>query len=104
MAAVPAVLGQLKQVQLTDASDLPGTDSTSADLSARRAALDQFRVRFAGHRAAALRPRPGDAADYAVRVALREVGRRVEFPDAQIERLDDLIIPLVTARHFPMPS
>ena len=66
---------------------------------------DQLRARFAGHRAAALaagiaalRPRPGDAAEYAVRVALRELGRRVEFLDAQIERLDDLIVPLVTVR------
>ena len=47
---------------------------------------------------AALRPRPGDAAEYSLRVALRELGRRVEFLDAQIERLDDLIVPLVTAR------
>jgi transposase len=45
----------------------------------------------------ALRPRPGDAAPYAIRVALRELGRRVDFLDCQIERLDDLIIPLVTA-------
>ena len=66
---------------------------------------DELRARFAGHRAAALaagiaalRPRPGDAAEYAVRVALRELGRRVEFLDAQIERLDDLIVPLVTVR------
>jgi transposase len=66
---------------------------------------DELRARFAGHRAAALaeaitalRPRPGDAADYAVRIALRELGRRVEFPDAQIERLDELIVPLVTVR------
>jgi transposase len=33
-----------------------------------------------------------------VRFALRELGRRVEFLDDQIGRLDDLIIPLVTAR------
>jgi transposase len=65
----------------------------------------ELRARFAGKRAAALagavaalRPRPGDAADYSLRVALREPGRRVEFPGAQIGRLDDLIIPLVTAR------
>ena len=44
---------------------------------------DELRARFAGHRAAALaagiaalRPRPGGAAEYAVRVALRELGRR----------------------------
>jgi transposase len=66
---------------------------------------DELRSRFAGHRAAALaagitalRPRPGGAADYAVRIALRELGRRVEFLDAQIERLDELIVPLVTVR------
>ena len=66
---------------------------------------DELRARFAGHCAAALaeaiaalRPRPGDAAQYAIRVALRELGRRVEFLDAQLERLDELIVPLVTAR------
>jgi transposase len=66
---------------------------------------DELRARFAGHRAAALaagiaalRPRPGDAAEYAVRIALRELGRRVDFLEAQIERLDDLIVPLVTVR------
>jgi transposase len=31
-------------------------------------------------------------------VALRELGRRAEFLDGQMERLDELIIPLVTAR------
>ena len=66
---------------------------------------DDLRARFAGLTAAALaeaiaalRPRPGDAAEYAVRIALRELGRRAEFLDAQLDRLDDLIIPLVTAR------
>jgi transposase len=66
---------------------------------------DELRARFAGKRAAALaeaiaalRPRPGDAAEYSLRTALRELGRRVEFLDAQIERLDELIVPLVTAR------
>ena len=66
---------------------------------------DELRARFARHSAAglaegiaALRPRPGDAAGYAVRIALRELGRRVEFLDGQLERLDDLIVPLVTAR------
>lgn len=66
---------------------------------------DELRARFAGKRAAtlaeavaALRPRPGDAAEYSLRVALRELGRRVQFLDGQIERLDDLIVPLVTVR------
>jgi transposase len=66
---------------------------------------DELRARFAGHTAAALagaiaalRPRPGGVPGYATRVALRELGRRVRFPDAQLDRLDELIGPLVTAR------
>jgi transposase len=66
---------------------------------------DDLRARFAQRTAAALvaetallRPRPGDAAGYATRFALRELGRRAEFLDDQIERLDELIVPLVTAR------
>ena len=66
---------------------------------------DDLRARFARLSAAALaeaiaalRPRPGDAAEYAVRVALRELGRRVEFLNGQLERLDELIVPLVIAR------
>jgi transposase len=47
---------------------------------------------------AALRPRPGEVPGYATRVALRELGRRAQFLDAQLERLDELIGPLVTAR------
>ena len=48
---------------------------------------DELRARFARHRPAALveaiaalRPRPGDVPGYATRVALRELGRRVQFP------------------------
>jgi transposase len=62
---------------------------------------DELRARFPGLRAgalagaaAALRPRPGDAAGY----ALRELGRRVQFLEDQAARLDELIVPLVTAR------
>jgi transposase len=64
-----------------------------------------LRTRFARHtvaalvaETAALRPRPGDVVGYCTRIALRELGRRVEFLDGQLERLDDLIVPLVTAR------
>ena len=63
-----------------------------------------LRARFAGHTTealvaaiASLRPRPGDAAGYATRVALRELGRRARFLDGRLERLDELIVPLVTA-------
>ena len=66
---------------------------------------DDLRARFARHTAAglvsglaSLRPRPGDVVGYATRVALRELGRRAEFLDAQLERLDELIAPLVAAR------
>ena len=64
-----------------------------------------LRERFTGLTAAslagavaALRPRPGDVPGYATRIALRELGRRIRFLDAQLTRLDELIIPLVTAR------
>src|SRR6201994_3315652 len=66
---------------------------------------DDLRARFTRHTPAALatglaslRPRPGDVAGYAVRVALRELGRRAKFLDGQLGRLDELIVPLVTAR------
>ena len=66
---------------------------------------DDLRDRFAQHAAAdlvaelaALRPRPGEVPGYATRIALRELGRRAEFLDAQIARLDERIVPLVAAR------
>jgi transposase len=66
---------------------------------------DDLRARFAGHTVAALvsglaslRPRPGSTVGYATRIALRELGRRAEFLDGQLGRLDELIVPLVTAR------
>jgi transposase len=65
---------------------------------------DDLRARFAQHvpadlvaELAVLRPRPGEVVGFATRVALRELGRRAEFLDAQLERLDELIVPLVTA-------
>jgi transposase len=66
---------------------------------------DDLRARFAGHTVAALvsglatlRPRPGDAVGCATRIALRELGRRADFLGGQLERLDELIVALVTAR------
>jgi transposase len=68
---------------------------------------EDLRARFAQHtvaalvaQTAALRPRPGDVVGYATRVALRELGRRAQFPGGQPGRLDALIVPLVTA-HAP---
>jgi transposase len=66
---------------------------------------DELRPRFARHtpdalaaELASLRPRPGDVVGHATRIALRELGRRAEFLDDQLGRLDELIVPLVTAR------
>jgi transposase len=66
---------------------------------------DELRARFSRHtpaglvtELAALRPRPGDVPGYATRMALRELGRRAEFLDGQLGRLDELIVPLVTGR------
>jgi transposase len=68
---------------------------------------DDLRARFARHAPAALitglaslRPRTGDAAGHATRIALRELGRRAQFLDGQLERLDELIVPLVST-HAP---
>jgi len=66
---------------------------------------DDLRARFTRHTPASLvsglaslRPRPGGTVGYATQIALRELGRRVQFLDSQLKRLDDLIVPLVTAR------
>jgi transposase len=66
---------------------------------------DDLRARFAGHSAddlaaelASLRPRPGSMVRYHTLLSLRELGRRVQFLDGQLQRLDALIVPLVTAR------
>ena len=66
---------------------------------------DDIRARFTGPTPAelvadlaALRPRPGSMIRYHTLLSLRELGRRAQFLDAQLERLDDLIVPLVTAR------
>ena len=66
---------------------------------------DDIRIRFTQHtpadlvaELASLRPRPGAVVCYATRIALRELGRRAQFLGRQLERLDELIVPLVTAR------
>ena len=66
---------------------------------------DDLRARLTGHTAAALvaqlaslRPRPGSTVGYATRIALRELGRRAEFPGAQLGRPGELIGPLTAAR------
>src|SRR5262252_8068773 len=71
---------------------------------------EDLRARFAGHSAddlvaelATLRPRPGSMVRYHTLLSLRELGRRAEFLDGQLRRLDALIVPLVTAR-APRPD
>jgi transposase len=66
---------------------------------------DDIRIRFARHATgalmaglAALRPRPGSMIRYHTLLSLRELGRRAQFPGGQLDRLDELIVPLVTAR------
>ena len=66
---------------------------------------DDTRTRFTRHGPAdlvaglaALRPRPGSMVGYHTLLSLRELGRRAQFLDAQPGRLDELIVPLVTAR------
>jgi len=54
------------------------------------------------HRGLAVPPR--SSAVYAVRFALRELGRRVISSMGQLERLDELIVPLVTARAAGLPQ
>src|SRR5215471_19764206 len=43
-------------------------------------------------------PRPRDVPGHETRVALRELGRREQFLDARLHRLNELTGPLVTAR------
>src|SRR5207247_8860715 len=72
-----------------------------------RAGPQALRPRFARHTPAALitglaslGPRTAHVAGHATRIALRELGRRARFLDGQLQRLDELIVPLVTA-HAP---
>jgi transposase len=68
---------------------------------------DDVRARFAKHSTsglvaglAGLRPRRGEVVGHATRVALHELGRRAQFLEGQIARLDELIVPLVRS-HAP---
>ena len=66
---------------------------------------DDLRARFARHapadlaaELASLRPRPGSTVRYHTLLPPRELGRRAQFPGGQLQRLDEFIVPLVTAR------
>ena len=66
---------------------------------------DDLRARFARHTTvrlvadtAALRPRQGEVVGYATRFALRELGRRAQCLGEEIDRLTDMIKPLIAAR------
>jgi transposase len=66
---------------------------------------DDIRTRFTWHTPAelvaglsGLRPRPGSMIRYHTLLSLRELGRRAQFLDGQLDRLGELIVPLVTAR------
>jgi transposase len=66
---------------------------------------DDIRERFTGQgpaelvtELAALRPRPGSMVRYHTLLSLRELGRRAQYLDDQLARLDELIGPLVAGR------
>ena len=68
-------------------------------------APDPIRVRFAHHttvslvrEAAAMRPRAGELVELTTLVVLRELARRAIYLAAEIDRLDDLLLPLITLR------
>jgi len=70
-------------------------------------APDDIRARFHGlnvynltRQAAAMRPRPGNQVDYVTLMTLRELGRRALGLEDEIDRLDDLLEPIV-ADHAP---
>ena len=101
--------GQVEAIRALIVAKRSATGERTQTINQARALIvtgpDDLRARFARHTAAALvaelaslRPRPGDVVGYATRIALRELGRRAEFPGAQLERLNELIVPLVTAR------
>jgi transposase len=63
---------------------------------------DDLRTRFAHHttvslinEAAVMRPRAGDVVGYTTRIALRELGRRAMYLTEEIDRLKELMVPLV---------
>jgi len=61
-------------------------------------------VRGAGRRAGRAAARPGSMVRCHTLLSLRDPGRRAEFPNAQLERLGELIVPLVTARAQGLPG
>ncbi len=68
-------------------------------------APDPIRVRFAHHttislvkEAAAMRPCAGELVELTTLIVLRELGRRAAYLAAEINRLDDLLLPLLTLR------
>ena len=101
--------GQVEAIRALMVAERSATSERTQTINQARALVltgpDDLRARFARHATAALvaglaslRPRPGDVVGYATRVALRELGRRAQFPGSQLDRLDELITPLVTAR------
>ena len=60
-------------------------------------------VRGAGRRAGRAAV-PGSMVRCHTLLSLRELGRHAEFLNAQLERLDELIVPLVTARAPGLPG
>ena len=102
-------VGQVEAIRALMVAKRSATSERTQTINQARALVltgpDDLRARFARHGTtalvaglASLRPRPGDVVGYATRVALRELGRRAQFLDDQLDRLDELIAPLVAAR------
>jgi transposase len=101
--------GQVEAIRALMVAKRTGRAQRTQTINQSRALIitgpDDIRTRFTGQtpaglvaELAALRPRPGSMVRYHTLLALRELGRRAQFLDSQLERLDELIAPLVTAR------
>ena len=101
--------GQVEAIRALMAAKRTARSEPIQTVSQARALIvtgpDDLRARFARRSAddlaaelASLRPRPGSMIGCHTLLSLRELGRRVAFPGGQLQRLDALIVPLVTAR------
>jgi transposase len=101
--------GQVEAIRTLMVTKRSARRDRTATINQMRALIstapDDLRARFAHHstlrlvtEAAALRPRPGEVVEFATRVALRELGRRAVYLAEEIDRVDELLTPLVAER------
>lgn len=98
--------GEVEAIRTLMVAKRSARGDRTATLNQMRALMstapDDVRARFAHHsvislfsETAAMRPRPGEPVGFAIRVALRELGQRAGYLEDQIDRLDQLLTPLV---------